>query len=76
MNEEQLIIIEKYEATYKLIRKDSVARAKRKIKLYKRKNDIKKLKLFLASWSGHLRSADSYNLKNYIKKEVIYARSV
>lgn len=61
-------------STYKLIRKDSVVRAKRKIKLYKKKNDIGKLKLFLASWSGHLRSADSFNLKNYIKKEVIYAR--
>ncbi|DAB41114.1 MAG TPA: Retron-type reverse transcriptase [Sulfurovum sp. UBA12169] len=61
-------------ARYKLIRKDSVVRAKRKIKLYKRKNDIKKLKLFLASWGGHIRSADSFNLKNYIKKEVLYAR--
>lgn len=61
-------------ATYKLIRKDSVVRAKRKIKLYKRKNDIEKLKLFLASWGGHLRSADSFHLKNYIKKEVLYAR--
>lgn len=56
-------------AQYKLIRKDSVVRAKRKIKRYKRYNDIEKLKMFLASWLGHLKSADSYNLKKFIKRE-------
>lgn len=54
---------------YKLIRKDSVVRAKRKIKRYKRYNNQEKLKMFLASWLGHLKSADSYNLKKYIQKE-------
>lgn len=54
---------------YKLIRKDSVVRAKRKIKRYKRYNNQEKLKRFLASWLGHLKSADSYNLKNYINRE-------
>ena len=56
-------------AGYKLIRKDSVVRAKRKIKRYKRYNDNAKLCMFLASWLGHLRSADSYNLKKFIKRE-------
>jgi len=60
---------------YKLVRKNSVVRAKRKIKFYKRTNQSEALKMFLASWGGHLRSADSFNLKNYIKKEIIYARA-
>jgi RNA-directed DNA polymerase len=54
---------------YKLIRKDSVIRAKKKIKRYKRYNNQEKLKMFLASWLGHIGSADSYNLKKYIKRE-------
>ena len=54
---------------YKLIRKDSVVRAKRKIKKYKKTNDVTKLKLFLASWSGHLQSADSWNLVKFINQK-------
>ena len=54
---------------YKLIRKDSVVRAKRKIKKYLHICDFEKLKMFLASWSGHLRSADSWNLVKFINKE-------
>jgi retron-type reverse transcriptase len=54
---------------YKLIRKDSVVRAKRKIKRYKKIDDVLSLKLFLASWRGHLRSADSWNLVKFINKE-------
>jgi len=54
---------------YKLIRKDSVVRAKRKIKKHLEKKDFEKLKMFLASWSGHLRSADSWNLVKFINKE-------
>lgn len=56
-------------SSYKLIRKDSVIRAKRKIKRYKRYNDREKLGKFLASWLGHIKSADSYNLKKFIKRE-------
>jgi len=56
-------------AGYKLIRKDSVVRAKRKIKRYKRYNDNEKLCKFLASWLGHIKSADSHNLKKFIKRE-------
>ena len=55
--------------SYKLIRKDSVVRAKRKIKKYLEKQDFEKLKMFLASWSGHLRSANSWNLVKFINKE-------
>lgn len=55
--------------SYKLIRKDSVVRAKRKIKKYLEKQDFGKLKMFLASWSGHLRSANSWNLVKFINKE-------
>lgn len=54
---------------YKLIRKDSVVRAKRKIKKYLHICDFEKLKLFLASWGGHLVSADSWNLVKFINKE-------
>ncbi len=62
-------------ASYKLIRKDSVVRAKRKIKKYIALNEIAKLNKFLASWSGHLRSADSHNLIRFINKEMNYARA-
>lgn len=48
---------------YKLIRKDSVRRAKRKIKKYRKHGDTEKLNKFVASWSGHIQWADSYNLK-------------
>ena len=54
---------------YKLIRKDSVIRAKRKIKKHLFQEDFEKLKMFLASWSGHLISADSWNLVKFINKE-------
>ncbi len=54
---------------YKLVRKDSVIRAKRKIKRYKKHEDIDKLRMFLASWSGHLKSADSWNLVKFINQE-------
>lgn len=56
-------------SSYKLIRKDSVIRAKRKIKRYKRYNDKEKLNKFLTSWLGHIKSADSHNLKKFIKRE-------
>lgn len=54
---------------YKLVRKDSVTRAKRKIKLYKRQDRSEDLRLFLASFRGHIQSADSFNLQNYLRKE-------
>lgn len=63
-------------SNYKLIRKDSVVRAKRKIKKYIRLELWEKLRMFLASWLGHLRSADSHNLVNYIKGEIECLRTL
>lgn len=54
--------------THKLLRKDSIRRARRKIKFYienDRKDDLKK---FLASWSGHVNWANSRNLINNVNK--------
>lgn len=48
---------------FKLIRKDSVKRAKRKIKKYKNDGEYDKLERFIASWSGHLKHANTYNLR-------------
>jgi retron-type reverse transcriptase len=59
---------------YKLIRKDSVLRARRKINRYKKTGNTKKLSLFLSSWKGHVKWADSKNLMNHIEKEVLYAK--
>lgn len=55
-------------AGYKLIRKDSVTRAKRKIKRYSSKGDSEKLSAFMASWGGHIRSADCQNLKHTLQE--------
>lgn len=51
---------------YKLIRKDSVNRAKKKIRRYMKFNLIDKLDMFLASWLGHIKYADTYNLQRYV----------
>lgn len=51
---------------YKLVRKDSVTRAKRKIKRYTKNGEHEKLFMFLASWYGHVKTADSHNLKSTI----------
>lgn len=47
---------------YKLLRKDSVLRAKRKIKRYTKHGETSRLGAFLASWRGHAKWADSHNL--------------
>lgn len=47
---------------HKLLRKDSVLRARRKINRYTRLGLTGQLDRFLASWSGHARWADSHNL--------------
>lgn len=56
--------------SYKLIRKDSATRAKRKIKNFYKFLEFDKLKLFLALWLGHIASANSFNLSNFINKEM------
>ena len=47
---------------YKLLRKDSVFRARRKIENCIAKGDQEGLQLFLASWRGHAGWADTHNL--------------
>lgn len=47
---------------YKLLRRDSVRRAKRKIRSYTLARDRGALRFFLAAWLGHARWADSHNL--------------
>lgn len=48
--------------THKLLRKQSVTRAKRKIKRYTLRREEEQLKRFMASWRGHAKWADSNNL--------------
>lgn len=49
-------------ATHKLLRKDSVIRARRKIAAYRAAGDHKRLRQFIAAWLGHAGWADSANL--------------
>lgn len=53
--------------THKLLRKDSVTRAKRKIQRYITRDDSESLQKFLAAWSGHVQWADSNNLFNWME---------
>lgn len=48
--------------THKLLRRDSVTRAKRKIRAYRAGGEHQRLEKFLAAWVGHARWADSRNL--------------
>ncbi len=48
--------------THKLLPRDSVTRARRKIKAYRAAGDFQRLERFLAAWTGHARWADSRNL--------------
>ena len=52
--------------THKLLRTDSVQRAKRKIKNFARHNDRAGLLKFVASWQGHAQWADSHNLIRHL----------
>jgi hypothetical protein len=49
-------------ATHKLLRRDSVTRARRKIRAYRAAGDDERLHRFLAAWTGHAGWADSRNL--------------
>ena len=51
---------------HKLLRKDSVIRAKRKVEKFIKHNDMESLKKFIASWSGHAQWANTHNLFNWI----------
>jgi hypothetical protein len=48
--------------THKLLRRDSVVRARRKIKAYRAGGEHERLEKFLAAWTGHASWADSRNL--------------
>ena len=52
---------------HKLLRPDSVTRAKRKIARYIRKGDQDSLDKFIASWSGHAKWADTHNLFTWME---------
>ena len=52
--------------THKLLRRDSVATAKRKIRRYRRAGDQQTLDRFLASWRGHAHWANTFNLLNHL----------
>lgn len=62
-------------STFKLIRKDSVTRARRHIKRFIRLKLFEKLRIFLSSWLGHVARADSFNLLNLLRGELEYARA-
>ena len=49
-------------SAYKLLRRDSVMRAKRKIKSFLKRSEHDRLEMFLASWCGHAQWADTHNL--------------
>lgn len=53
--------------SHKLLRTDSVIRAKRKIRNCIEHNDLDTLTKFVASWSGHAMWADSNNLINWME---------
>lgn len=55
--------------THKLLRKDSVIRAKRKIARYIKNQDQDSLSKFLGSWSGHAKWADTHHLFNWLEKK-------
>lgn len=56
-------------ATHKLLRKDSVTRAKRKIDYYVKNNRQEDLSKFIGAWSGHAQWADTHNLFNWLEQK-------
>jgi RNA-directed DNA polymerase len=54
--------------THKLLRKDSVTRAKRKVANFIKHGEDEGLQKFLASWSGHAQWADTNNLFTWMEK--------
>jgi retron-type reverse transcriptase len=53
--------------THKLLRKDSVTRAKRKVARYVKHDDMDSLTKFAASWQGHAKWADTNNLFKWME---------
>jgi hypothetical protein len=54
--------------SHKLLRKDSVTRAKRKVANFIKHGEDEGLQKFLASWSGHAMWADANNLFTWLEK--------
>jgi hypothetical protein len=54
-------------ATHKLLRKDTVLRAKRKVANFLRHEDHAGLAQFVASWRGHTQWADAHNLNQWME---------
>jgi RNA-directed DNA polymerase len=54
---------------HKLLRKDSVTRAKRKISNFIKHSEAENLNRFLASWSGHAKWADTHNLFTWLENK-------
>jgi retron-type reverse transcriptase len=54
--------------THKLLRKNSVLRAKRKVANFVHHGDVQGLQKFAAAWSGHAQWADSHNLIQWMEK--------
>jgi hypothetical protein len=54
---------------HKLLRPDSVTRAKRKIRHALEHNDPLALKAFLIAWSGHARWADTHHLFGFLENQ-------
>ena len=52
---------------YKLLRKDSVVKAKRKVAKYVKHDDMESLRKFVASWRGHAQWANTHNLLNWME---------
>lgn len=55
---------------YKLLRRQSVVGARRKIAAYRAAGDAERLEMFLAAWLGHARWADTANLIKTIMTEM------
>lgn len=56
---------------FKLIRKDSVLRAKRKVYKYMKYEEYDKFQKFIGSWRGHIQWADCYNLKKWMDNNYV-----
>jgi hypothetical protein len=54
-------------STHKLLRKDSVIRAKRKVSNFIKHKDLDGLSRFTASWRGHTQWANSHNLTSWME---------
>ena len=54
---------------HKLIRKDSVVRAKRKVAKFVKHGDTESLRKFIASWSGHAQWANTNNLFKWMENK-------